>query len=161
MNAIYSEAGKKALQILKQPTKEVNSGTFYARPETPYFVDTDEYSKDKVRIVVYCDMRFSDIIGDSDEWDKREECVIPADSFYEVLSKLKAGGEISIQLQADIVESESAWGADCDNPHEIVTHQTVQILLYITISEDMKTVTLKLLRQGNDGFVSYCELQRT
>jgi hypothetical protein len=161
MNMILSEAGKKALQILKQPTAEVDSHTNYARPGTPYYEDANEHSPNKVNIVVYCDKRFSDIIGDSDLWDKSEECIIPALSFYEALSKLEAGEEVSLQAQADIVKTDIAWGVDCENPHDTITHQEMQILIQIGISKDMKTVTLKLLRREGDDFIPYAQLQQT
>jgi hypothetical protein len=35
LNMIFSEAGNKALQIIKQPTAQLDSHTNYVRPKTP------------------------------------------------------------------------------------------------------------------------------
>ena len=145
---------------MKQPTPKVDRGTDYERPITPYFIDAAQQASDNVEMFVFCDRHFGTCYDDSNHWEIDEACTIPAMSFYKALANLEAGKEISLQIQADVVKTDSAWGADCEYPHDIVTHQEVQILLRIGISEDMKTVTLKLLRQEADVFMPYAQLQQ-
>ena len=158
---LLSKAGKKALQLLKQPTPKREYGTPYERPDTPYFIDAVEPLPDSVTIFVSCDLRYGSFYGDSDHWDRSEACVIPAVSFYEMLANLKPGEKASMQVVVDIVKTDITWGIDCEKPHETITHHKAWILLDIEISTDLKTVTLELLHYEHNGFIPYAKLQRS
>jgi TusA-related sulfurtransferase len=161
MIAKLSEAGIRAFKILKQPTPEVESGTVYARPSTPYFVDTNKETPREVQVVVYCLFRYGSVYGDSDHWDIRELCAVPVISFYEALEKLEPGEEITIHSDGSIINVNSAWGADCENPHDELSSRKVKIKFTLGITEDLKTVTLKIFLLEPEGEKLYTDLQQS
>ena len=120
---LLSEASRKALQLLNQPKPRLEKGTPYERAETPFYQDATEPSPDSVTIFIYSDLRYGSFFGDSDHWERSEACVLPAASFYGLLARLEAGKEVSMELPATIIETDIAWGIDCENPHESVTHK--------------------------------------
>jgi hypothetical protein len=161
MNVILSEAGKKALQIIRLPTPELDSHTDYARPSTPYFTDGNQQYDNEVDIVVSCDFRNRNAYNESNYWDRLKLFSIPEDAFYKTLEKLQRGCEVSMEMECDIVDIDRAWGFDCLEPYCNEKREKVRIILRIGISKEMKTVTLKLLRRERDDFVPYAQLQQT
>jgi hypothetical protein len=157
---LHSEVSKKALQLLNQPMPRLDKGTPYERPETPFFRHATEPSPDSVTIFVSCDLRYGSFYGDSDHWDRSEACAITAVSFYTLLARLEAGKEVSMEVPATIIETDIAWGADCEDHHETITHKEEPILLHIGISADVKTVILKLLRRKGNEFIQYVTIQQ-
>lgn len=158
---LLSEASRKALQLLNQPIPKLDKGTPYERPETPFYQDAMEPSPDSVTIFVSCDLRYGSFYGDSDHWDKSEACVFPAASFYGLLARLEAGKEVSAEVPATISEIDMAWGVDCTDPHETITHKEEPVSLHIGISADLTTLTLRLLRKKADGFAPYATLRKS
>ena len=158
---LFSEVSRKALRLLNQTISRLEKGTPYERPEAPFYRDATEPAPDFVTIFIYSDLRFGSFYGDSDHWDRSESCSFPAASFYKLLAGLEAGKEVSGELPATIIETDIAWGPDCVNPHETITHKEEPVLLHIGISTDLKTVTLKLLRKKTDGFASYATLLKS
>jgi len=158
---LVSEVSKKALQLLNQPPIILDRGTPYERPQTPYFRDATEPSPDTVTIFVSCDLRYGSFYGDSDHWNRSEACAIPSVSFHMLLAGLKAGKAVSMEVPATISKIDMAWGVDCENPHETITHKEEPVSLHIGISADLKTVTLNLLQKKADGFASYATLKQS
>lgn len=156
---LHSQVSKKAFQLLNQPMPRLDKGTPYERPETPFYQDATEPSPDSVKIFVSCDLRYGSFYGDSDHWDRSESCVLSAAYFYGLLARLEAGKEVSMELPATIIETDIAWGADCENPHETITHKEEPVLLHIGISADLKKMTLKLLRRKGNEFAPYATMQ--
>jgi hypothetical protein len=156
-----SKAGNEALRLLTLPKPRLEQHTPYERPDTPYFMDVCEQIPDTVTVVVSSARRYGSAYGDSDHWDRNEECVLPAVLFYELLAGLEGGKQASAEMMADIVKTDRAWGIDCVNPYDSVTHEEVRVSLTIEMSPDLKTVTLTLLRCKGNGFVPYATLQRS
>ncbi|GEM_PF-3627516 len=157
---LVSDVSKKALQLLNLPPVTLEKGTPYERPETPYFQDASEPSPDAVTIFVSCDLRYGSFYGDSDHWNHSEVCEIPSVSFYTLLAGLEAGKAASMEVTATIGEIDMAWGVDCADPHETITHKQEPILVHVEMSADETAVALKLLRQEKNLYVPYAALQR-
>lgn len=157
---LVSDVSKKALQLLNQPPVTLEKGTPYEGPETPYFQDASEPSPDVVRIFVSCDLRYGSYYGDSDHWNRSETCDIPSVSFYTLLAGLEAGKAVSMEVPAKISEIDMAWGVDCTDPHETITHTQEPILVHVEMSADEKALALILLRQTANRYVPYASLQR-
>jgi hypothetical protein len=157
--------GRKALQLLKQPTLLVDEGTHYERRSTPYFVEDCASSPNEVGmavgIVVRLDYRRSSYMGDEDDWDRSTTYAIPADWFFDVLARLQAGRDISAEGRAEIIEYDEASGADCEDPHCNVTRRDVEIMLRLELSSDMGSVTLTLLRRETGGWAQVTQLRQT
>ncbi len=158
---LRSEPSRKALQLLNQPVPWLEKGTPYERPEAPFFKDATDASPDSVTIFVSYDQRYGSFYGDSDHWDRSEVWSLSAVTFYRLLAKLEAGKEVSLELSATIIKTDIAWGIDCENPHETITHKEEPVSLQIGISPDLKTVTLNLLQKKADGFASYATLKHS
>ena len=158
---LVSELSKKTLRLLNRSPIIIEKGTPYERPETPYFQDATEPATESVRVVISNDLRHGSFYGDSDHWHRSEVCVIPSVSFYTLLAGLETDNTVTMEVLATISEIDMAWGADCENPHETVTHKEEPVLIEIGISEDTKTVTINLLRRKSNEFVPYATLRRS
>ena len=156
-DALSAEA-KRFLDLLTLPPPVLDKGTPYERDETPFCRQGNE----SLVVVFEVDARNSTWMGDEDNFSKTKWYELPNRLITDLLAEIHPGGPRTCAVGlVKVFKEEHAFGYDCEEPYDLISHRKVHTTLFAELSADQRTATLMIARLQGDKLETLVCLSRT
>jgi hypothetical protein len=136
---------RKYLELLMLPSPTIDLGTPYERTKTPYCHLHEGEGHESLVVVFSDEARNSSWMGDEDNYHRSEYYELPIKLITELLADIEPGGQRMCAVgYVNVFKEDSAFGYDCEEPHEYISHRKKEVSLFAELSEDQRRATLSI-----------------
>ena len=153
-----SAHAKRFLDLLMLRPPVLDNGTPYERDETPFCRQGNE----SLEVVFEVDARNSTWMGDEDNFSKWKWYELPNKLIAGLVAEIHPGGPRMCAVGlVKVFKEEHAFGYDCEEPYDLMSHRKVDTSLFAELSADQRTATLTIMRMQGDKLETLVCLSRT
>src|SRR5271157_913265 len=136
---------RRFLELLMLPSPTLEVGTPYEQKETPYCHLHEGEGHESLVVVFSYEARNSSWMGDEDNYHRSEYYELSKKLITELLTDIQPGGERMCAVgYVKVFKEDSAFGYDCEEPHDNISHRKEEVSHFAELSEDQRIATLSI-----------------